>query len=623
MQLFTVENNLRNVSFNFLHFTIQEILAAYHITLMSEADQLKCMRDAFWDNRYYNTWIMYVGLTKNQMPITFKHFLSGNWFLLHTRFLNWWNNGTYCRIKRPIINDKIKCLHLFQCFSEAENKDLCQYVGQLLQENEIDLSGQTLSAVNILTISSFLTRSTTKHWKILNLSECYIGDDGIKQLHDSFTSNNRSKVCIDTLNLSHNNLTQSSVEFIAGLILEWDVKDVIFDNINQHNLNEEVIHQIIQNPVEQSGNFITCNFNNSETIFVRLSELDYLILSLSSTYDSPIHTIATNFAKLQASNDLTTDRLSIIYRALRDCTTINYLNFGGSVSRFEIEVLVRSNKFLEHLHLPKIQYPKIIKIFDALKLHKSLKYVDMDSISINGDLIKDVAAIMINNTCLKEMKVSKLILRCDEFQYLTYLVKISGLKLLSITGYTFTIKQDLCDLLLVIKNNYKLQELNLSNCNFFTISMIKILNVLKHMKHLQYINLSANAMTDAYDDTNEITAMIANNKYLQTLYLPTCILKEANLRIMFHTMQTVSFLKYVDFSTNKINNELAIDIALLFANNNRLEVRFSGFTMDQSGFHHVKNYLVKITGLKSFSITDCKFTKLDAVKIIEILKLKY
>ena len=58
------------------------------------------------------------------------------------------------------------------------------------------------------------------------------------------------------------------------------------------------------------------------------------------------------------------------------------------------------------------------KIFDALKLHKSLKYVDMNSISINDDLIKHVAAIMINNTYLEEIKVSELLLRCDEFQYL-------------------------------------------------------------------------------------------------------------------------------------------------------------------------------------------------------------
>ena len=284
VQLFTVENNLRNISFNFLHFTIQEILAAYHITLMSEADQLKCMKETFWDNRYYNTWIMYVGLTKNQLPITFKHFLSGNWLLLHTRFLNWWNNGTYCHIKRPIIDDKIKCLHLFQCFSEAENIDLCQYVGQLLQENKIDLSGQTLSAVNILTISLFLTRSTTKHWKVLNLSECFIGDDGIKQLHNSFTSNNRSKVCIDTLNLSRNNLTQCSVNFIASLLLEWDVKDIMFNEIIQNNLYQKVMHQLMQ----RHNNFI-CNFNENEAMFVRLSQLDYLILSFNSTSGNRAH----------------------------------------------------------------------------------------------------------------------------------------------------------------------------------------------------------------------------------------------------------------------------------------------------------------------------------------------
>ena len=114
VQLFTVKNNLRNVLFNFLHFTVQEILAAYHIPLMSEDDQLKCMKKTFWDNRYYNTWIMYVGLMKNQMPITFKHFLSGNWFLLQTRFLNWLDDGAYCHIKRQIINDKVIYFSVFQ-----------------------------------------------------------------------------------------------------------------------------------------------------------------------------------------------------------------------------------------------------------------------------------------------------------------------------------------------------------------------------------------------------------------------------------------------------------------------------------------------------------------------------
>ena len=636
-QLFTVENNLRNVSFNFLHFTVQEILAAYHITLMSEPDQLKCMRETFWENRYYNTWIMYVGLTKNQLPITFKHFLSGNWFLLHTRFLNWWNNGTYCRIKRPIIDDKIKCLHLFQCFSEAENNDLCQYVGQLLQENEIDLSGQTLSAVNILTISLFLTRSTTKHWNILNLSECFIGDDGIEQLHNSFISNNRSKVCIDTLNLSHNNLTQSSVNFIAGLILEWDVKDIMFNEIIQNNLYQQVMHQLMQ----RHNNFM-CNFNENEAMFVRLSQLDYLILSFNSTSGKRVHKIKNVLTDVQQNDDLNTGRLKSIILALDNCTTINYLHLEADISPLEIIdviALIANNNFMEYLYLPKIQYPGKVKlkmIIDALKSKKSLQYVDMSLITIDSNLINDIVIVMNNNRKLKEIKVSKLILaqNYNDVQHLeNYLVKITGLKSLTITGYTFN-RQDADKLTIVIKQNFEIWQLNLSNCKIpidcllnilsyksimeklswldlsscylHSKEMKQILSVLQKMKHLQHVNLSTNTMRG--NAISEMAAMIKNNQDMQVLSLQYCVLDQNYLRIIIQAMQTVSSLEYVDFGNNKIDNELASDVALLFTKNSKLkELRFTKLTLNQIGFQHLNNYLVKIKGLTTINIIGCSF----------------
>ena len=648
VQLFTVENNLRNVSFNFLHFTVQEILAAYHITLMSEGGQLKCMEQTFWDNRYYNTWIMYVGLTKNQMPITFKHFLSGNWFLLLTHFLNWWNNGTYFHIKSQIINDKIKCLHLFQCFSEAENKDLCQCVGQLLQENEIDLSGQTLSAVNILTISLFLTRSTTKYWNILNLSECFIGDDGIKQLHNSFTSNNRSKVCIDILNLSHNNLTQSSVEFIAGLILEWNVKDIMFNEINQNDLNEEVMHLVMQFPIEQN-NFITCNFNESEVVFARLSHLDYLILNFSSTSGkgSIVRRIKNIFTDLQANNNFNTGKLQIIFRALKNCTAISHLNLGADISQLEIVdmvTLIANNKFMEYLYLPKMQNSnlnqkvKLMTIIDVLKSNRSLKYVDMSLITIDNDLISDIAVIINNNSKLKEIKVFKLLLIHNDIQHLgNYLVKITGLKSLNITGYIFN-RQDADKLVIAIKQNFEIWQLNLSNCkvpiyhlldilsyksimknlNWLDLSscyldskeMRHTLDVLKNMKYLQHINLSANTMKS--NAISEMAAMIKSNKDIQVLCLPNCVLDQKDLRIIIQAMQTISSLQYVDFNTSQVNNKLANDIATLFANNSELkQLRFARVVLKHSGFQELKACLFKLRGVKHLSITDCNITNHD------------
>ena len=279
VKFFNFDNNLRNISFNFLHFTTQETLAAYHVTLMSEDDQIKCMQETFWNNRYYNMWILYVGLAKNQLPVAFQHFLSGNWFRSSTYLKIWWNNGAYYHIKKDIINDKVKRLYLFQCFSEAENEDLCQYVGQLLQKKEIDLSGQTLSAINLYTLSLFIGRSTTKEWNTLNLSKCFIRDNGIDQLYKFFTSNNRSKVCIHTLNLSHNGLTQSSNDFIARLILEWNVKKLYIDEteINWKGLNEDIMYEIMQQPMQLARHIsIICDINERVVFFVRLSRSKYL-----------------------------------------------------------------------------------------------------------------------------------------------------------------------------------------------------------------------------------------------------------------------------------------------------------------------------------------------------------
>ena len=637
VQLFTVENTLRNVSFNFLHFTIQEILAAYHITLMSEGDQLKCMKKTFWDNRYFNTWIMYVGLTKNQLSITFKHFLSGHWFLLHTRLLNWWSSGTYCRIQKPFINDKIKCLHLFQCFSEADNDDLCQYVGQLLQENKIDLSGQTLSPVNILTISLFLTRCTTKHWSILNLSECYVGDDGIKQLCNSFSSNNRSKVCIDALNLSHNNLTQSSFPFIAILVLEWNVNNVIINNINQHLLFEKIMHQIVQDPIKQSNKLYKCAFNRNITFFARLSELEYMILNFSSVSKEVVDEITALFTNMPAN-------LKNIIYALKDYTGINYLylrtDISSRVEVIELGKLIRNNYFMEYLCLPKFSYPisnestELRIILDALKSNTSLKYVDMGLITIDSNLIKDIATIIENNIELEEIKFSKLLLKCNDFQHFKcyYLMKVTGVKVLSIIGYTFN-GEDTDILVNAIRKNYEVQQLTLAKCKVPIRKLLIILSdesidnlswldlhscrlsseeinqifsVLKQKQCLKHVDFSDNIMKSAAINDAEISAMIKSNKQLQSLSLPVCSLYQANIRSIIQAMQTLSSLEYVDFNINTVNYELAKDIATLIANNDNLEqLNLGKLELNQGGIQKLKTFLVKFKRLSYLNVSDC------------------
>ena len=64
------------MTFNFLHFSIQEFLAAYHITQLSPHRELLVLKAKFWSNFHCNMFAMYTSLTKGQRP-AFKHFLSG------------------------------------------------------------------------------------------------------------------------------------------------------------------------------------------------------------------------------------------------------------------------------------------------------------------------------------------------------------------------------------------------------------------------------------------------------------------------------------------------------------------------------------------------------------------
>ena len=194
-----------NVTFHFLHFSIQEYMAALYISTLSNKKQIKLLKKTFWQHRYYNTWIIYVGITcGSSFPL--KHFLSGNWFQISTRIFK------YSNISRKYLGNKIKCLHLLQCLVESNNEDMIASVSKIFQDNQIDMDRQTLLPRDVNTLGFFLMRSINKRWEMLNLSGCNIGRIGITILCGRFLSEeNRDIVFIKTVDFSYNQLNFSSV----------------------------------------------------------------------------------------------------------------------------------------------------------------------------------------------------------------------------------------------------------------------------------------------------------------------------------------------------------------------------------------------------------------------------
>ncbi|XP_065894714.1 uncharacterized protein [Dysidea avara] len=272
---FSFTDNCEQVSFNFLHFSLQEFLAAFHVASSPNTEQHRIMNENFWNDRYLNMWIMYFGLTKgNSRPLL--HFLSGSRF-------NWLAKFKFKAkdaIDESIIEDKIKCLHLFQCFLEAGNETMCQQVGNFLNDFIIDLSGQAITSRVMHTLGFFLTRFIHKEWEVLNLSNCYINNKYVKILSKSCLSDQANNLSIKILDISSNNITSSALHEICKLVVCLQVQKLIIlnDNISDEEISVALLNVIIDDD--------SCNFCVSLSVVSSQGTTNSASFSLGSPYNS-------------------------------------------------------------------------------------------------------------------------------------------------------------------------------------------------------------------------------------------------------------------------------------------------------------------------------------------------
>lgn len=175
-------------SYNFLHLTIQEYLAAWHLSKFGIFNQLKInsvLHECFWEHRFFNMWVLYVGITKGQ-TIIFKYFISEN---------SYWQT-IICiganTLSSEILHDKVRFMYLFQCFKESDDRNMCKKFCMLLQNEVIDLSNHQMSPRDINTTCFILAINEQLNLKELNLSNCSIGNTGCKYFCEDIIKNRSS-----------------------------------------------------------------------------------------------------------------------------------------------------------------------------------------------------------------------------------------------------------------------------------------------------------------------------------------------------------------------------------------------------------------------------------------------
>ena len=316
----------KTMTLNFIHFTIQEFLAAHYISHLPPNEEFEVIKANFWSDIHFNMFSIYTSLTKGQRP-AFKKFLSG---------------GNRAIIVSPeFLENQLQCLHLYSCFNEADDRMMCDSIAQaeIFSDKIIDLWGTTVTASNMECISLFLTSSFNKEWEKLNLFNCYIQDKGLNILYRGLCHS--SDITINYLVLHCNGLTRQSSSLISGLTVKCKVKKlVIGDN---YNIGED----------QQLYSILTDPFNV-------LEYLDMESTRLSSSAANALFTTLKDNNKLKVlyieSNDVTDDALDVITIALESNSCLVKLGmYGNPLSSEAIVNIVQClevNNTLEVLGLP-------------------------------------------------------------------------------------------------------------------------------------------------------------------------------------------------------------------------------------------------------------------------------
>ena len=317
----------KTMTLNFIHFTIQEFLAAHYISHLPPNEELEVIETNFWNNIHFNMFSIYIALTKGQRS-SFKQFLSGG--------------NEVIAIADKFLKDRLKCLRLYRCFNEAGDHTICNTIEQagVFSGREISLGHTTLTGSDMECISLFLTSLFNKKWEGLILIMCHIQDQGLNTLYRGLR--HTSDIIIKRLLLNNNGLTAQSSSLISELTVKYKVTELRIP-YNYTIGEDQQLYSILSNP----------------STVLELLNMGYT--QLSSTAATHLFTALKDNNKLKVLyidyNAITDDACDAITTALeRNSCLVKLRMYGNPLSSEAIINIVRClevNNTLQLLELPK------------------------------------------------------------------------------------------------------------------------------------------------------------------------------------------------------------------------------------------------------------------------------
>ena len=600
-------------SYHFLHFSIQEYLAAYHIASMQDDGVLGLLRETFWDVRYYNTWKMYVGITKGKQ-FSFQHFLSGNLLQISSQLF-----GT-SSISHKILKNRIRCLHLLQCLEEINDDNLLP-LNKVFQDNIIDLSHCSLSSTDVRALAVLLLRSPNKKWKKLDLSHCNIDDSKCVVFCEILSLQNVS-MCINSVDISHNTFHWEALERLCTVFKNWNTKELILTI----NLLYDVKTANVINAFAEKLHLSTSTSPLSLEqilLFAYLPE-QKIMIAVSSSF-STIESF--QFSKCNL-DDVMIAKLADLVEEKKFGKRFGqpYLIFSYGIDKEHANIL-KSCKFENVI----FRGPYLLSngIFNVInKLHKSttavIDYTWYTSwIKLAGDYLAAVLCHSVKSKSsflsnIPEHNARLLLSKINELKPLYHPKKIlTGSSISTFSIFNIDIHAVTNDIAVILKDT-NLQEFHLNANNLQTKGAIVIAITLANFKSLKVLNISNNNIDS--EAASYIECVLFHNTNLNTLQLGGNNLQTEGVIKITKGLRETNSLQIFSIAHNKVGVKAADDIAAVLSHNSNLkELYLGGNDLQLAGAIKILNALEKNSSLIVFDIKDNNVTDVAADNIAAIL----
>ena len=373
-------------SFNFLHYIMQEFLAALHVSNLPSEQQSSLMEKTFWDDHYNFMWMMFVAIVGIKSDIFINFISKGQVY----------KRKSGVRIADNIRNDKRKLLHVFLCYLESkESTEIPEVISSMFKVGKVIFSNVKLFPHNVTSLMSFMSTKQSVQWKSLELQRCKIGDIGMSVLQQ-FISENTST--LEYADLSHNDSSP------------WGVYSAIIRNCSVNSLTlcgDDGIEDYV-NAVKEALQ------TNTKLVSLTLCDIiDHGVISIAEVIQ-----VNTTLQKLDISfNTITDDGVAAISDGLKNNNSLQELNISGnnitSEGAKKIGEAIHINKTLHTLHVRQYINDALsfnMTILTAMYHNNTLKELSLPSVYGDDDKLVRSEVEKINN---ERTRLGISILTCD------------------------------------------------------------------------------------------------------------------------------------------------------------------------------------------------------------------